>query len=151
MAPNTESIEAQVRECRDAAAIMGWEVLDEFIEVDEGKSGSTLVGRTGLQTPIVLAVCRPRPFDIILLSASSHLGRNLTDVLSNIKKLRNHGVAIYVAGLGIVSDSKPFCELPTERLSVNEICRAPRAARLQGCWCAAREFFGVLFRGSIFI
>ena len=149
--PNKESIEAQIAGCRDVAASKGWEILEEFAEVDEGNSGSTLGGRTGLRTLIALAECRLRPFDVILLSDSSRLGRNLTDVFSTIEKLRNHGVAIYVAGLGIVSDSEPFCHLATERRSVNEICRPALAAKLRGCCCAVREFFGVLFRGSILI
>ena len=140
---NKESIEAQIAACRDVAASKGWEILDEC------NSSSTLVGRTGLQTLIVLAECWPRPFDFILLSYSSRLGRNLTDVFSTIEE-RNHGLAIYVAGLEIVLGSELFCDLATERLTGNKICRPPRAAGLQGFWCAVREFFGVLFRGSIF-
>ena len=130
---------------------MGWEILEEFIEVDEGTSGSTLDGRTGLRTLIALAECRLRPFDVILLSDSSRLGRNFTDVLNTIEKLRNHGAAIYVAGLGIDSGSESFPHLDVEKLTVNEIYRPSRPAKLHGCWRAVREFFGVLFRGSIFI
>jgi len=37
--PNPESIKAQIKACRDAALSRGWGVLDDYIELDGGKSG----------------------------------------------------------------------------------------------------------------
>jgi hypothetical protein len=41
-APARESIERQIQVCREEAAKLGWEVLEAFIAVDEGRSGDTV-------------------------------------------------------------------------------------------------------------
>ena len=74
--------------------------------MDEGKSGSTLVGRTGLQTLVTLAAGNPRPFDCILLADSSRLGRNYADVLRTVDEMHKLGVSIYIADAG--RDSRDY-------------------------------------------
>ena len=141
--PNTESIQAQVQECRDVAASKSWEILDQFIEVDEGKSGSTLVGRTGLQTLVTLAAGNPRPFDCILLADSSRLGRNYADVLRTVDEMHKLGVSIYIADAGRDSRDYSFRNLVIQAALADEIDRLSQAPTVHGCPCEGCKFRGV--------
>jgi DNA invertase Pin-like site-specific DNA recombinase len=65
---------------RGSAQSMGWTVLEEFIRCDEGKSGTALEGRYGLQELIALAKTQPRPFEFIIADSTDRFGRNLGNV-----------------------------------------------------------------------
>ena len=148
-APNAESIQVQIRDCREAAATKGWDVLDELIEVDEGKSGSTLVGRTGLQTPLTLATHNPRPFDCILVSDLARLGRSLTDLCITTEMLQWYGVYLYFADSGVDSRNKSFRHMVVQASLSDEIYRLSHAPTVRGCPCMQCEFRGVSAGASI--
>jgi DNA invertase Pin-like site-specific DNA recombinase len=130
----------QIRDCREAAATKGWDVLDELIEVDEGKSGSTLVGRTGLQTLISQAQDNPRPFDCILVSDLARLGRSFTDLCITTEMLQWYGVYLYFADTGVDSRDKSFRHMVVQASLSDEIYRLSHAPLVLGCPCQRCEF-----------
>lgn len=89
------SIEDQERQCRAGAQTKGWTVLDQYVRADEGKSGTTLEGRYGLQELVALAKTKPRPFDYILCDSTDRFGRSLANVTSLLDILTHHGVYLY--------------------------------------------------------
>ena len=91
------SIEDQIRNCRAAAEVNGWVILDHYIRSDSELTGRTLVGREGLAELIRLAQSKPRPFDMILVDDTSRFGRYLPDVLRECDRLAHCGVSLYFA------------------------------------------------------
>lgn len=139
-APGTESIEKQIMVCRSTAAEHDWLVNDEFIAVDEGTSGDTLVGGTGLRSLVALAKAEPRPFDFILCSESTRVGRNLADVSTTIQSLHDHGVHLYCAETGLDSRSVDWQQLLIQSALTDEIYRWSHMPVEQRCCCACCEF-----------
>ena len=74
------SVEDQIRKCRGFAEPRGWTVLDTFVRRDQEISGAALAGRLALESLIVDAKRRPRPFDRILVDDTSRLTRNVAEV-----------------------------------------------------------------------
>jgi DNA invertase Pin-like site-specific DNA recombinase/vacuolar-type H+-ATPase subunit E/Vma4 len=102
------SIKDQIRNCREAAARNGWEVVDEFIRFDEAKSGQSIVGREGLEELLALAQ-QPHPgFDGILVDDTSRFGRNLSDTLPMTDVLKYVGVFIYFVNRSLDSRDPNF-------------------------------------------
>lgn len=102
------SIEDQIRECKEAAARKGWAVLDDFIFSDGEKSGTTLVGRVGLQTVMDWAKAKPKPFEYILVADTSRFGRNKADSFKNVDILNFHEVYLYFVEDGLDSSESWF-------------------------------------------
>ncbi len=89
------SIEDQIRRCREFARSQGWEVVEDYVRVDEAKSAATLAGRDALNSLIVDGKKKKTPFDCLLVDDTSRLARYLPDVLSLNDRLRYHGIFIY--------------------------------------------------------
>jgi DNA invertase Pin-like site-specific DNA recombinase len=89
---NSDSLMEQEMHCRNFANRSGWTVLDEHVYEDQGKSGSSINGRGGLTSLIDNVMAKPRLFDLILVSDTSRLSRNLADLLKLYKILNDHRV-----------------------------------------------------------
>src|SRR5712671_457357 len=76
------SIDDQSRQCGDKAASKGWEVLEDHVYKDEAVTGTTLIGRDGLDKLLEAAQQYPRPFDCVLIDDTSRLGRHVPGTLS---------------------------------------------------------------------
>jgi site-specific DNA recombinase len=92
------SLEDQERECRRAAALHGWVVLDDFVRGDSAVSGKSTFDRDALNSLITDAKKKPRPFDRIVIDDMSRLGRNFGDILKIDEVLQHHGVLLYFVG-----------------------------------------------------
>ncbi len=93
-----QSTENQLRELRDAAARLGWEVVDEF--VDHGISGAK--GRT--DRPRLDALLRGvarKEFDVVAAWSVDRLGRSLVDLVGFLQELHSTGVDLYLHQQGI--------------------------------------------------
>src|SRR5258706_14208211 len=95
------SIEDQIRRCREHAAAQGWEVREEFVRFDRAVSGAALTGRDALQDLISSAKVTPRPFDCILVEATSRLARDLADSLKIMQRFDYDGIAVVAVSQGI--------------------------------------------------
>jgi DNA invertase Pin-like site-specific DNA recombinase len=89
------TLENQERSCRELAAEKGWEVIDQFIFTDAAISGTSMVGRKGLDAMLAAVKMLPRPIDYLLVDDTSRLSRDLGDVLELTKTLKFYGVDVY--------------------------------------------------------
>lgn len=94
------SIESQIRECKDAARHKGWMALDDYVLCDRGKSGITLQGLHGLHELIMLAQARPRPFDHLLCASIDRLSRDISLLEEVIETFMRSGVHVHFASDG---------------------------------------------------
>lgn len=74
--PNRLGIARQIKVCRAYARKQGWKVVDGFVLVDEGSSGTSSGEREALQAMLALAKVSPRPFDCVVCEDSARLARN---------------------------------------------------------------------------
>jgi site-specific DNA recombinase len=97
------SIEDQIRNCREAAAKKGWVVVEEYIFWDSEKTGTTMHGRSGLQSLMTLAKTKPRPFEYIIVDDTSRFGRNKADSFKNLEILTFYEMNLYFVEDGLDS------------------------------------------------
>ena len=102
------SIEDQIRNCREAAAKKGWVVVEEYIFWDSEKTGTTMHGRSGLQSLMAAAKTKPRPFDYIIVDDTSRFGRNKADSFKNLEILTFYGVHLFFVEDGLDSAEQWF-------------------------------------------
>jgi DNA invertase Pin-like site-specific DNA recombinase len=93
-AQHEQSVDQQIAGCRRSAKENGLIVASNCTRFDASKSGTSIVGRPGLQKLLILAGAEPRPFSILLCESVSRLSRNLTDILSIEDSLRLQGIRI---------------------------------------------------------
>ena len=82
-----QDVGLQLEELRQAAALRGWRVVDEY--VDEGISGAKTT-RPGLDR--LLADAQAGKLDVVAVWKLDRLGRSLQHVLSVLDQLTAHGV-----------------------------------------------------------
>jgi len=88
------SVTRQVEHARAYALAHGWIVLDEYIFVDDGISGAEFRKRPGLTR--LLNALRPRPpFQVLVMSEESRLGREQIETAYIIKQILDAGVRIF--------------------------------------------------------
>lgn len=95
---NGQTTENQLRELRQAAARLGWDVAGEFI--DHGISGAK--GRKDRpQLDALLKGVARKDFDVVAAWSVDRLGRSLIDLVSLLQELHATGVDLYLHQQGI--------------------------------------------------
>lgn len=93
-----QSTENQLRELRQAADRLGWEVAGEF--VDRGISGAK--GRRDRpQLDALLKGVARKDFDVVASWSVDRLGRSLVDLVGLLQELHSTGVDLYLHQQGI--------------------------------------------------
>ena len=93
-----QSTENQLRELRQAAERLGWEVVKEF--VDRGISGAK--GRKDRpQLDALLKGVARKDFDVVASWSVDRLGRSLIDLVNMLQELHSTGVDLYLHQQGI--------------------------------------------------
>ena len=87
--------------------------MDTFVRRDQEISGAALAGRLALESLIVDAKRRPRPFDRILVDDTSRLTRNVAEALTMVATLKFHGVGVSFVSQGIDTLDKSARQLVT--------------------------------------
>src|SRR6266481_7902127 len=88
------SVTRQTDHARAYALAHGWVVRDEYIFMDDGISGAEFRKRPGLTR--LLNTLRPRPpFQILLMSEESRLGREQIETAYVVKQILDAGVRIF--------------------------------------------------------
>jgi DNA invertase Pin-like site-specific DNA recombinase len=93
-----QSTENQLRELRDAAARMGWQVVGEF--VDHGISGAKSRKDRPRLDSMLKGVAR-KEFDLVAAWSVARLGRSLIDLVELLQELHSMGVDLYLHQQGI--------------------------------------------------
>ncbi len=88
------SVTRQIEQARAYALARGWVVRDEDIFVDDGISGAEFRKRPGLTR--LLNALRPRPpFQVLVMSEESRLGREQIETAYVIKQILDAGVRLF--------------------------------------------------------
>jgi site-specific DNA recombinase len=95
----------QVRKCREFADGNGFHVLDDYIYIDEGISGSGS-DRPAFQRLLNAAYSHPSPFDIILVDDTSRFSRRQSEAMSTVENLRFQGLRVIFVSQGIDTHSE---------------------------------------------
>src|SRR5262245_58088995 len=94
VADDQKSVVRQIEHARSFAASKGWTVSEEHVYLDEGISGAEFANRPGYMR--LLNALRPRaPFDFLIVSELSRLGRELLETGYAVKQLAQAGVKIF--------------------------------------------------------
>jgi hypothetical protein len=114
------SVTRQVEHARAYALARGWIVRDEYIFVDDGISGAEFRKRPGLTR--LLNALRPRPpFQVLIMSEESRLGREQIETAYVIKQILDAGVRLFYH----LDDRERTLDSATRR------CCSPRRLRLR--------------------
>lgn len=93
-----QSTENQLRELRQAAERLGWEVVSEF--VDKGISGAK--GRKDRpQLDALLKGVARKDFDVVASWSVDRLGRSLIDLVNMLQEFHSTGIDLYLHQQGI--------------------------------------------------
>jgi DNA invertase Pin-like site-specific DNA recombinase len=93
-----QSTENQLRELRDAAERLGWNVVGEF--VDRGISGAKGPKDRPQLAALLRGVAR-RDFDVVASWSVDRLGRSLIDLVGLLQELHATGVDLYLHQQGV--------------------------------------------------
>lgn len=93
-----QSTENQLRELREVAARMGWEVAGEF--VDQGISGAKGRRDRPRLDAMLKGVAR-KEFDLVAAWSVDRLGRSLIDLVGFLQELHSTGVDLYLHQQGV--------------------------------------------------
>ncbi len=108
---DSRSVTRQVEHAKLYATRKGWVVDDGHVYVDDGISGAEFAARPGF---VRLMNClRPRPpFQVLVMSEESRLGREQIEVAYALKRLTQGGVRVYL----YLEDRERVLESPTDKL-----------------------------------
>lgn len=87
-----ESLETQFLECEKHIKAQGWKLVKVY--EDAGYSGASIEGRDEL----IRLLSEVDQFDIVVVYRLSRFGRNTTDLLNNVRHLKNKGTTIISVG-----------------------------------------------------
>src|SRR5215510_13554726 len=90
----SESVERQLAHARAYAARKGWTVAEAHIYSDDGISGAEFVKRPGFLR--LMNALKPRPpFQVLVMSEESRLGREQIETAYVLKQITDAGVRVW--------------------------------------------------------
>ena len=96
VADDAKSVTRQIEHARIYAERKGWCVAAEHIYSDDGISGAEFVKRPGLTRLLNALEAKPRPFDVLIMSEESRLGREQIETSYVLKQLTDAGVRVFL-------------------------------------------------------
>ena len=124
VADDQRSVVRQVEHAKDYAKRKGWHVDDQFVYVDDGISGAEFDARPGYMR--MLNTLRPRaPFDVLIVSELSRLGREQFETNYMLKTLSQAGVAVW----SYLDDRVAALDDPTDKFMVSAMSFAAELER----------------------
>ena len=111
MADEAKSIARQLENARAFAVRKGWIVAEEHVYSDDGISGAEFAKRPGFLR--LMNALKPRPpFQVLIMSEESRLGREQIEVAYALKQLAQAGVHVWL----YLEDRERTLDSPTEKL-----------------------------------
>lgn len=105
------SVRRQVEHARSYAERKGWVVADEHVYVDDGISGAEFANRPGFLR--LMNALKPRaPFQVLVMSEESRLGREAIETADALKQLVTAGVRVFF----YLDDRHRTLESPTDKV-----------------------------------
>src|SRR5262249_24457596 len=89
-----KSVTRQIEHAEAYAAKKGWTTTDEYVYVDDGVSGAEFVKRPGFIR--LMNALKPRPpFQVLIMSEESRLGREQIETAYALKQITDAGVRVF--------------------------------------------------------
>jgi DNA invertase Pin-like site-specific DNA recombinase len=108
------SVARQVQHARTCATLKGWHVLDEHVYVDDGISGAEFANRPGFLR--LMNSLKPRaPFQVLIMSEESHLGREAIETAYALKRLVQASVRVFF----YLEDRERTLDSPTDKIMLS--------------------------------
>jgi DNA invertase Pin-like site-specific DNA recombinase len=108
------SVARQVEHARAYAARKGWAVLDEHVYIDDGISGAEFANRPGFLR--LMNALKPRaPFQVLVMSEESRLGREAIETAYALKQLVQAGVRVFF----YLEDRERTLDSPTDKIMMS--------------------------------
>ena len=106
-----KSVTRQIAHARAYAARKGWTVAEAHVYADDGISGAEFVKRPGFLR--LMNALKPRPpFQVLVMSEESRLGREQIEVAYALKQLTQAGVHVWL----YLEDRERTLDSPTDKL-----------------------------------
>jgi site-specific DNA recombinase len=96
VADDAKSVTRQIEHARAYAERKGWHVATEHVYSDDGISGAEFVKRPGLTRLLNALEGKSRPFDVLIMSEESRLGREQIETSYVLKQLTDAGVRVFL-------------------------------------------------------
>src|SRR5437773_3270325 len=110
----SDSIERQLEHARAYAARKGWDVVDEHVYYDDGISGAEFLKRPGFLR--LMNALKPRaPFQVLVMSEESRLGREQIETAYALKQLVQAGVRVFF----YMEDRERTLDSPTDKIMMS--------------------------------
>jgi site-specific DNA recombinase len=111
VADEAKSVTRQIERARAYAAKQGWTVDEQHVYVDDGISGAEFLKRPGFLR--LMNALKPRaPFQVLIMSEESRLGREQIETAYALKQLVSAGVHVWL----YLEDRECTLDSPTAKL-----------------------------------
>jgi site-specific DNA recombinase len=108
------SVTLQVEHAQAYAQRKGWRMLDEHVYVDDGISGAEFANRPGFLR--LMNALKPRaPFQVVIMSEESRLGREAIETAYALKQLVQAGVRVFF----YLEDRERTLDSPTDKIMLS--------------------------------
>ena len=109
-----KSVARQLDHARQYAARKGWAVADAYVYVDDGISGAEFANRPGFLR--LMNALKPRaPFQVLIMSEESRLGREAIETAYALKQLITAGVRVFF----YLEDRERTLDSPTDKIMMS--------------------------------
>jgi len=106
-----KSVTRQIEHAKTYATRKGWTVVEDYVYVDDGISGAEFVKRPGFLR--LMNALKPKPpFQILIMSEESRLGREQIETAYALKQIITAGVRVFY----YLEDRERTLESPTDKL-----------------------------------
>ncbi len=123
VADDQKSVARQIDHARQYATRKGWTVADEYIYVDDGISGAEFANRPGFLR--LMNALKPRaPFQVLVMSEESRLGREAIETAYALKQLVQAGVRVFF----YLEDRERTLDSPTDKIMLSSDRRSPTSS-----------------------
>jgi site-specific DNA recombinase len=107
----TKSVTRQIEHAKAYATKKGWAVAEDYVYVDDGISGAEFVKRPSFLR--LMNALKPKPpFQVLIMSEESRLGREQIETAYALKQIITAGVRIFY----YLEDRERVLESPTDKL-----------------------------------
>src|SRR5260370_29281114 len=93
---DAKSVIRQIENAKAYAERKGWVTSEEHVYSDDGMRGAEFVNRPGLVRLLAALDQKPRPFDMLIMSEESRLGREQIETSYVLKQLTDAGVRVFL-------------------------------------------------------
>jgi site-specific DNA recombinase len=114
IADDQKSVARQLDHARQYAARKGWTVDDQYVFCDDGISGAEFTNRPGFLR--LMNALKPRaPFQVLIMSEESRLGREAIETAYALKQLITAGVRVFF----YLEDRERTLDSPTDKIMLS--------------------------------